>query len=88
MERLENKIAVITGGASGIGCATALRFAREGAAVVVADINAPGASSVVAESGGRGLALAVDAGVEDDIRRMVSSTVDAFGRIDVLFNTC
>ncbi len=89
MGRLENKVAVITGGASGIGRASALRFAREGAAVVVADIHAPGASAVVAEigeSGGRGLALAIDAGVEDDIRRMVSSTVDAFGRIDVLFN--
>jgi NADP-dependent 3-hydroxy acid dehydrogenase YdfG len=77
-DRLLGKVAVITGAASGIGRASALRFAREVASVVAADINASGAASVVdeiADAGGSSLAMTVDAGIEDDIRNVVASTV-------------
>lgn len=89
MGRLDNKISVITGAASGIGRASALRFAREGAAVVVADINLDGARTVAKEieaAGGRALALGVDVADEAQLKSMIDETVGAFGRIDVLFN--
>lgn len=87
--RLEGKAAIVTGAASGIGRACALRFAREGASVVVADIAAEGAADVarlIAEEGGRAVAATVDAGVEADLQAMVDAALDAFGRIDILFS--
>lgn len=89
MGRLQGKVAIITGAASGIGRATALRFAAEGAQVAVVDINGQGAQDVVTEiaaAGGTALALTVDAGVESQLAGMVADTVAAFGRIDILFN--
>jgi NAD(P)-dependent dehydrogenase (short-subunit alcohol dehydrogenase family) len=89
MGRLNDKIAIITGAASGIGRASARRFAQEGATVVVADIRVPAAEEVAHEivaSGGQAMALGVDVGNEDHLAMMVNKTIDSFGRIDVLFN--
>jgi NAD(P)-dependent dehydrogenase (short-subunit alcohol dehydrogenase family) len=89
MPRLEGRVAVITGAASGIGSATALRLAAEGAAVVVADLNAEGAHDVVAQicnAGGTAVPCHVDVAVEADVERMITTAVDEFGRLDILHN--
>ena len=86
--RLENKVAVITGAASGLGKASALRFAEEGAAVVCADRNAADAEATAAEieaAGGRALAVAADVTVEADHATMASQALERFGQIDVLY---
>ena len=87
--RLANKISLISGAGSGIGEATAKTFAREGASVVVADINDEGGSRVMDEirgAGGTAEFLHADAGSVEDIERMVAFTVERFGRIDILHN--
>ena len=87
--QLEEKRAIVTGGAGGIGRATALAFAAEGASVAVVDLDAEGAASVAAEivdSGGRAVAIAADVSLDGDVRRVVDDTVAAFGGIDVIFN--
>ncbi|WP_297833490.1 SDR family NAD(P)-dependent oxidoreductase [Pseudomonas sp.] len=89
MNRLKGKVAVITGAGSGIGRISAQTFAREGAQVVVTDLYAASAEEVarsINEAGGSALALKVDVGVEADLKHMIDSTIDHFGRIDVLFN--
>ncbi len=89
MGRLDNKVALITGGASGIGRATALRFAKEGADVCVADINLVGAKTTAQEiegAGGNSLAVQVDVTKPADIDKMVTATINHFGRIDILTN--
>jgi 3-oxoacyl-[acyl-carrier protein] reductase len=90
MNRLEGRIALITGAASGIGRAQALLFAREGAAVVAADLNGDGAEQVVSEiqaAGGTGLAVKMDVSDEQSVRAAVETAVARFGRIDILSNT-
>lgn len=85
--RLENKVALITGGGSGIGRATALRFAQEGAAVCCADRNLEGAAAVVHEveaAGGRAIAVEVDTADEAACDQMVAACVNAFGAVDIL----
>ena len=85
--RLENKVALITGGGSGIGRATALRFAQEGAVICCADLNLESAATVVHEvesSGARGLALEVDTSDEGACEAMVARCVEALGAVDVL----
>ena len=87
--RLKDQVAIVTGGGQGIGRAYALRFAREGAAVVVADINLDGAQAVAAEAaalGGRAVAVRVDVSDEASCAALAAATVDQFGRIDVLLN--
>jgi meso-butanediol dehydrogenase / (S,S)-butanediol dehydrogenase / diacetyl reductase len=87
MTRLTGKVAIVTGGGSGIGRATALRFAREGAAVVVADIRDDAAASVVGEisaAGGRATSLRVDVAKEADCAAMAERATQLFGRLDVL----
>ncbi|HXC50799.1 MAG TPA: SDR family NAD(P)-dependent oxidoreductase [Candidatus Limnocylindrales bacterium] len=82
MCRLEGKIALITGGASGIGLATAKEFHAAGAKLAIADIN--DASAIARELGG--IAIRVDVTNSDDVEAMVQKTVEHYGRIDVLFN--
>ena len=86
---LEGKSALVTGGASGIGRATALAFAREGARVAVADIMQDAAQRTVNEikaMGGQALAIACDVTDDDAIKAMIAATVDAFGSLDCAFN--
>ncbi|MGP3951422.1 SDR family NAD(P)-dependent oxidoreductase [Streptomyces sp. 7N604] len=89
MDMLEGKIAVITGGASGIGAATARRVAAEGAQTVVADLNLRGAEDVarfIREAGGDATALYADLGDIASVRAMVQTTVDSYGGLDILHN--
>src|SRR5580658_2914925 len=91
MRGLNGKVAIVTGGASGLGRAIARRMAAEGASVGVADLDEDGAGRVAAEianQGGAARAIAVDVSDEDAVRAMVATTVDAFGRrLDALFNS-
>lgn len=89
MGKLENEVAIVTGGGSGIGAAAAKRFAMEGAAVIVADLNLRAAHSVVADieaAGGRASAVLANVSNKDDVIKMVASTISEYGRLDVLFN--
>jgi NAD(P)-dependent dehydrogenase (short-subunit alcohol dehydrogenase family) len=89
MSRLDGRVAIVTGGAAGIGRATALALAAEGAAVVVADIDDRGARAAadeIARAGGRALPAACDVTRDEDCRRAVETAVDAFGRLDIVFN--
>ncbi|MEA4944007.1 MAG: SDR family oxidoreductase [Propionicimonas sp.] len=89
MGQLDSKVAIVTGANSGIGRATALLFAQEGAAVIVSgrrqDLNEQVAAEITA-AGGTALALRADVSVPWDCRRLVDETVAAYGRIDVLVN--
>jgi NAD(P)-dependent dehydrogenase (short-subunit alcohol dehydrogenase family) len=83
--RLDGKVAVVTGAGSGIGRATALLFAREGAQVVCADRS--GAEDETAETiGDAGVAVHVDVSVSADVERMIATAESSFGGLDVLFN--
>jgi NAD(P)-dependent dehydrogenase (short-subunit alcohol dehydrogenase family) len=88
--RLESKVALTTGGGSGIGRACAELFAREGVRLVVSDINlecsGETAQSIISE-GGEAIAVTGDVSVGDDAQSMVSTTVESFGTLDVLVNS-
>ena len=87
--RLEGKIAIVTGAASGIGRGIALRFAKEGVNVVVADVNLDGAKEVAKEIeklGRKALALKVDVSSSGDVDQMVKTTIEKFGKLDILVN--
>ena len=87
--RLEGKVTLITGGTSGIGTATAVRFAAEGAAVVITGRNVERGEQVlqaIAAKGGEALFLRSDVRIANDCREAVERTLERFGRIDVLFN--
>jgi NAD(P)-dependent dehydrogenase (short-subunit alcohol dehydrogenase family) len=89
MGLLDDRVAIITGASKGIGRALSLRFAREGARVVCAARSADLVKETAARiegAGGRAIAVACDAAVEDDVRRLVATGVQAFGRIDTLVN--
>jgi NAD(P)-dependent dehydrogenase (short-subunit alcohol dehydrogenase family) len=86
---LEGKVAIITGGASGIGRATALLFAREGASVAVVDVHRAGAEAVseqIVAAGGRAMAIGCDVSQAVECRRAVEQTTNALGGLDILFN--
>jgi NAD(P)-dependent dehydrogenase (short-subunit alcohol dehydrogenase family) len=87
--KLEGRVVVITGSASGIGRASAKEFAKEGAQVVVADINLAGAQETVEQietSGGVALAVKTDVAVAESVQGLVEQTLHSLGRINVLFN--
>jgi NAD(P)-dependent dehydrogenase (short-subunit alcohol dehydrogenase family) len=89
MGSLQGKTAIVTGGASGIGRASALLLAREGAAVVVADLNEAGGQAVVDEIkdlGRKALFVRCDVSQSADCRQAVEETITAFGSLDILFN--
>jgi NAD(P)-dependent dehydrogenase (short-subunit alcohol dehydrogenase family) len=90
--RLEGRVAIVTGSASGLGRAIALRFAQEGARVVVSDVRADpreggeATESLIAAQGGECARIDADASRWTDIDRLVSATVERFGRLDVMVN--
>jgi NAD(P)-dependent dehydrogenase (short-subunit alcohol dehydrogenase family) len=86
--RLKDKVALVTGGASGIGRATAELFAREGARVAVADYSPDGRDTVqaITTAGGEALFVPVDVSDSSQVAKMVEAALQAYGRIDILFN--
>jgi NAD(P)-dependent dehydrogenase (short-subunit alcohol dehydrogenase family) len=89
MRSLKDKIAVVTGAASGIGQATAIEFADKGADVVVSDLNEAGLAetvSAIEAKGRKAMALGVDVSKPEQIEGMINKTIDSFGRIDILMN--
>lgn len=89
MNRFEGKVAIITGGASGIGKATAIRIAQEGGKVVVADFMLENAQAVVEEIkafGGEAVATFLNAAEGETIKTMIDFTIEQYGKIDVLHN--
>ena len=86
---IKDRVAVVTGGASGIGRSLCLALAEHGAAVVVSDVDGPGAAQVAADIAGRGqtaLAVTADVSSEPDVQALVTQAEQAFGRIDLVFS--
>ena len=88
MGKIEGKVAVITGSASGMGRATALLFAREGAKVVVADWDAGGqaVADQIAAEGGAAIFVKIDVSKPEDVEALVNKAVATFGRLDIMYN--
>lgn len=87
--KLENKVAIITAGGSGIGAATARRFVQDGASVVVADISgrrAEEVASAIAASGGKAVHLKMDASDPEGVQATIKLALDTYGRLDIMFN--
>jgi 3-oxoacyl-[acyl-carrier protein] reductase len=90
MGKLDGRVAFVTGGASGIGKAQAIRFGQEGATLVVADLDESGARAVadaITGAGGQAIGVRVDVTDDDSVAAAVSAALDAYGRIDILSNT-
>ncbi|TQS44234.1 3-oxoacyl-ACP reductase [Cryptosporangium phraense] len=84
MDRLADRVAIVTGGGSGIGLATVRRFASEGARVVVADVDDVAGKAAASEAGG--IFVRTDVTSSDDVDAMVAAAVDTYGRLDIAFN--
>ncbi|MGE0765815.1 MAG: SDR family NAD(P)-dependent oxidoreductase [Hyphomicrobiaceae bacterium] len=84
--RLKDKVAIVTGAASGMGAETARIFAREGAFVILTDMDAEGGRTVAREIGNRASFMVQDVSKEDDWARVVSDTLKTHGKIDILIN--
>ncbi len=84
--RLKDKVAIITGAASGFGEGMAKRFAEEGARVVVADLNSKGAERVAAEIGANAIGITTDVSQRSEVDEMVYAAKSAFGRVDIMVN--
>ena len=87
--RLEGKVAIITGAASGIGRAAAIRFAEEGAAIVLADVGGIDLQAVVdtiSENGGRAAAKATDVSVESEVKALIDFAIETYSQVDILCN--
>lgn len=87
--RLEGKVAIVTGGGGGIGRSTSYLFAKEGAKVVVSDVNEESASETVAlikEAGGDAICVPANMVNPDEVEQLINKTVDTYGGIDILFN--
>src|SRR5579885_3676373 len=87
--RLANKVAIITGSAGGMGQAAAWLFAREGASVVVTDVQAEAGEETarrIRDEGGNAIFVKADVANEDQVKGMVSAAIEAYGRVDVLYN--
>ncbi|SFR37340.1 SDR family oxidoreductase [Litoreibacter janthinus] len=84
--RLERKVAIITGGASGFGAGIARKFVAEGAKVMIADLNMDMATDLVAELGDAAQAVEANVAQDASVKAMVDATLDAFGRVDILIN--
>ncbi len=89
MSYFDRKVVLVTGGALGIGAGAAMEFAREGANVVIADVNLPAAEGIVQQITGAGascIAVGGDVAISEECKRVVAETVSRFGGLDVLFN--
>jgi NAD(P)-dependent dehydrogenase (short-subunit alcohol dehydrogenase family) len=89
MNRLQGKVAIITGGNSGVGAATAMLFAKEGATVVISARRQAALNEVaekIKQAGGNVLTVATDISKDEDCKALVKTTMDAFGKVDILVN--
>ena len=86
MKGIEGKVAVVTGGASGIGAAACRRFVEEGARVVIGDIDGARAEALAGELGASAIAVQFDAGDTESVRNLIGTAAEDFGRLDYLFN--
>jgi meso-butanediol dehydrogenase/(S,S)-butanediol dehydrogenase/diacetyl reductase len=87
--KLDGQVAIVTAGGSGIGAASAVRFAQEGAAVIVADLSGKRAEAVTAQitaAGGKAAMIKMDVADPDGIRATIQLALDTYGRLDVMFN--
>jgi NAD(P)-dependent dehydrogenase (short-subunit alcohol dehydrogenase family) len=88
MNRLDGKVAIVTGAASGIGRASAALFAREGARLVIIDQNAEalaGIANIISQEGGSVHAIAADTSIEENVKSFIRHTVETFGGLDVIY---
>ena len=88
--RLKDRVAIITGAASGIGRATALLFAEEGAKIVAADVDDEGSNETVNQiqaAGNEAFLVRTDVTSTEDVQAMVKATIDTYGKLDILFNS-
>src|SRR5690554_6077315 len=86
MPRLANKVAIVAGGATGIGAACATRYAAEGARVVIGDLNIDAARALAESLGDNALAVRYDAADANSIKGLIDSAIEAFGALHILYN--